>query len=108
MGTELVVALTSDTQVREEMGSGRPLFGQQQRARMLQSLRCVDRVVICHSLMSALKLLKPAILVKGIDYKETGLEPEHQEYCDLHGIEVRFTDTPKWSATEIGDALRSG
>jgi bifunctional ADP-heptose synthase (sugar kinase/adenylyltransferase) len=65
-------------------------------------------VVICHSVLSAIKLIKPAVFVKGSDYAETGIDEGHQAYCDSHGIEVRFTDTPKWSATEIGDALRVG
>jgi rfaE bifunctional protein nucleotidyltransferase chain/domain len=108
MGDELVVALTSDVEVTNEKGAGRPLIGQQMRARMLKALRCVDRVVICHSVLSAIKLIKPNVFVKGMDYAELGIDEEHKAYCDLHVIEVRFTDTPKWSATEIGNALRVG
>lgn len=105
-GTELVVALTSDATVKKEKGQNRPLFAARLRARMLRALRCVDRVVIVDSLMEGLRKVRPAVLVKGSDYMN-GLSAEHAAYCARKGIAVRITDTPKWSATKIGNALRS-
>ena len=74
---------------------------------MLRALRCVDEVVVVDSLMDALSRYKPAVFVKGCDY-EGKIQPEHESYCAAHGIRIRITETPKWSATEIGHALRAG
>lgn len=107
MGDELVVALTSDETVRREKGARRPVFHQDQRAAMLKALRCVDRVVIVDALMDGLLSVRPQVLVKGSDYSG-GPEGRHMDHCRKHGIEVRITDTPKWSATEVGNELRRG
>jgi rfaE bifunctional protein nucleotidyltransferase chain/domain len=106
-GDVLMVSLTNDASVRAEKGANRPLFPQDLRAKMLRALRCVDHVFIVDGLMQALRLAEPAVLVKGSDYAG-GITPEHQAYCDAHGIEVKITDTPKWSGTEIGNELRRG
>lgn len=108
MGAVLIVGLTSDEAVRLEKGEGRPMFAEIRRVAVLHELRCVDRVVIVDSSLEALELVRPQIFVKGADYAEVGLAPADQAYCAAHGIEVRFTNTPKWSATQVGDALRRG
>ena len=97
MGDLLVVSITDDAHVNKP---GRPIFKAAQRARIVRALSCVDDVLIVPSLMTALERVKPDILVKGIDYRE-GIEPSHAEYCRAHNIEVRFTETPKFSATEL-------
>ena len=91
----LVVSITSDSQVKK--GPGRPIYPQGYRAAIVESLRCVDEVIIVETLLEALAIIKPDILVKGIDY-QSGLDKEHTEYCKEHDIEIRFTTTPKMSA----------
>ena len=100
LGDRLVVSITDDKHVNK--GPGRPIYNQKQRATLVKALKCVDDVIIVPGLISALQTVKPDILVKGIDYKD-GLDTVHQWYCRMKGIEVRFTDTPKFSAT---DAIR--
>jgi rfaE bifunctional protein nucleotidyltransferase chain/domain len=107
LGDALWVSLTNDAAVRREKGSTRPLFPQDMRAKMLKALRCVDHVFFCDSGLQAVRLAKPAVFVKGSDYQDK-IEPEIQAFCEKHGIEIRITDTPKWSATEIGNELRRG
>ena len=103
-GTELVVALTSDGSTRREKGEGRPLFSQSERAAMLKALRCVDKVVIVDTAEEALRRVWPNVFVKGSDY--SSIQPGDATVCEELGVEVRFTDTPKWSATKVVDALR--
>ena len=98
MGSFLVVSVTHDDYVNK--GAGRPVYPHKQRAALVAALRCVDEVIIVKSLISAMKIVRPDILVKGIDYKG-GLDQEHQDYCKQYGIEIRYTDTPKYSATEL-------
>ena len=101
-GERLVVSVTDDKHVNK--GPNRPIYNQRQRALLVKALKCVDDVIIVPGLISALQSVKPDILVKGIDYKE-GLDTVHQWYCRMKGIEIRFTDTPKFSATDAINAV---
>ena len=103
MGDILWVSVTDDLHVRK--GPGRPIYPQEQRVAILKALRCVDKVIAVSSLFEALRFVQPHILVKGIDYKE-GLDLVHEKYCKEHGIEIRYTDTPKMSATEMINGLK--
>jgi rfaE bifunctional protein nucleotidyltransferase chain/domain len=105
LGDRLVVGLTSDFSVRKEKGKNRPMFPELQRAYMLRALRCVDDVLVVHSLDEALRRVKPAVFVKGCDYIGK-IQDKHAAYCKKRGIEIKLTSTPKWSATEIGNELR--
>ncbi len=101
MGDVLVVSVTADEFVNKP---GRPFFDQYKRADMARALKCVDSVIIVSGLMDAMKKVKPHVVVKGGDYDR--LDPEHEGYCKLFGIEIRFTDTPKYSTTELIDEIR--
>lgn len=107
MGDYLIVALTSDASVRREKGESRPMFNEVLRSRMLGSLRCVDDVIVFDSVLEAVKEILPDVFVKGSDYVGK-LDPDLVAFCKSRKIDMRFTSTPKWSATEIGNALRGG
>lgn len=66
-GTCLVAAINSDAGVRRLKGPKRPVIGQEERARMLASLECIDFVTIFDEDTpdALLQLLRPDILVKG-------------------------------------------
>jgi rfaE bifunctional protein nucleotidyltransferase chain/domain len=105
MGDILWVSVTDDLHVRK--GPGRPIYPQEQRLALIKALRCVDKAITVSGLIEALEIIRPHILVKGIDYKD-GLHDVHEKYCKEHMIEIRYTDTPKLSATEfIYEAKRS-
>lgn len=71
LGQRLVVAVNSDASVRRLKGETRPISRAQDRAYLLQALRCVDAVTIFEEDTPAqlLSLLRPDILVKGGDYR---------------------------------------
>lgn len=71
LGDLLVVAVNSDSSVRELKGENRPLIPEEERAEMLAGLECVDYVVIFpeSTPIELLSELKPNIHVKGGDYK---------------------------------------
>lgn len=98
MGDTLIVSITKDEKV--DKGPGRPVYPEAHRAALVGALKVVDEVIIVDGLLQALVMARPDILVKGIDYRE-GLEPVHERYCKDMGIEIRFTVTPKLSATEM-------
>lgn len=98
MGDELWVSVTDDLHVNK--GPGRPIYPQEQRLALIKALRCVDRAFTNSTLIEALEFAKPQILVKGVDYRQ-GLHEVHEKYCRQAGIEIRYTSTPKMSATDL-------
>ena len=94
----LIVSITSDVYVGKPGG---PFYPEEQRAALVGALKCVDEVLIVDSLLEALAITRPDILIKGIDYKD-GLDKIHTDYCRNQGIEILFTDTPKMNADELG------
>ncbi|MEA2245460.1 MAG: D-beta-D-heptose 7-phosphate kinase / D-beta-D-heptose 1-phosphate adenosyltransferase [Solirubrobacteraceae bacterium] len=75
LGDCLVVCMNSDGSVRGLKGPGRPLVGEQDRAAVLRSLRCVDAVLVFDEATPerALDRLRPDIWVKGGDYRRADL-----------------------------------
>ena len=71
LGDVLIVGLNSDGSVRRLKGKGRPIVPQSDRARILDSIKYVDYVVIFKedTPLKLIKELRPDVLVKGGDYK---------------------------------------
>lgn len=69
-GDKVIVGLNSDKSVKRLKGDTRPVFSQEDRKKVLESLRFVDSVVIFEedTPISVIKSLKPDIIVKGGDY----------------------------------------
>jgi rfaE bifunctional protein nucleotidyltransferase chain/domain len=74
-GDCLVVAVNSDSSVRQIKGPGRPIVPQEQRAEVVAALECVDWVTIFDEPdpLALIRLLVPDVLVKGADWKETAI-----------------------------------
>ena len=70
LGDCLIVALNDDASVRRLKGDERPLRPQDERARVLAALACVDYVVLFGEAtpLALIKSFKPDVLVKGGDY----------------------------------------
>lgn len=70
LGDCLIVCLNSDASVRRLKGPGRPLQHQEDRARVLQALGCVDGLVIFDedTPEAVLNRLRPDVWAKGADY----------------------------------------
>ena len=67
----MIVGLNTDASVRRLKGETRPLVQEQDRARVLAALGCVDAVVLFDedTPTELIKAIAPDILVKGGDYK---------------------------------------
>ena len=98
MGDELVVALTKDKYVNK--GPGRPVFPAHERAEVLSELRCVAEVILVDSSLDGLIRLRPAVFVKGAEYRGKIL-PEDRQFCLTHGVKIRFTDEQTYSSTAL-------
>lgn len=73
MGDVLIVGLNSDSSIRRLKGPGRPINSQRDRARVLAALEAVGAVVLFSqdTPRELLNVLRPDILVKGADYRES-------------------------------------
>ncbi|MGC9490935.1 MAG: D-glycero-beta-D-manno-heptose-7-phosphate kinase [Thermovirgaceae bacterium] len=71
LGDCLVVGINSDDSVRRLKGPKRPVMSQEDRARILAALHCVDVVVVFeeNDPLKLVQALRPSVLVKGGDYK---------------------------------------
>jgi len=98
MGDELIVSITQDEYVNK--GPGRPVFNHYKRAAVINSLRIVDRSILCKDALEALKLIVPDIFVKGEEYRGK-IGKEDEDFCKSHGIEIKFTPGERFSSTEL-------
>lgn len=71
-GDSLIVAVNSDSSVRQIKGPGRPVVPENQRAEVVAALACVDWVTIFAEAdpLELIRLVMPDVLVKGADWQE--------------------------------------
>lgn len=71
LGDILIVAVNSDSSVRQIKGAGRPIIPERDRLEILAGLECVDYLILFNELTPKriIEYIKPDILVKGADYK---------------------------------------
>ncbi len=94
--------MNSDASVQRLKGPDRPLVHQDDRARVLRALRCVDDVVIFEedTPAEALARLGPVVFAKGADYALDEL-PEAETVRDAGGEVVLLPYTAGRSTTRL-------
>lgn len=111
LGDALLVLLNSDASVRALKGDSRPVVCEEDRAFMLNSLRCVDRAVIFDSQRCDRELaaLAPDIYVKAGDYTVETLDPTERKALLDSGTEIVFMPfVPGLSTSSIIDKIKQG
>lgn len=98
MGEFLIVALTLDQYVNK--GPHRPIYTWEDRALLLRSMHCVDKVVPSAIGSDAILKWRPKIYVKGRDYTHTPIPDHVVDACRQVGAEVRYTTAPIMSASQ--------
>ncbi len=106
LGDKLVVTITADNFVNK--GPGKPIFNQRLRAEALSALEMVDFVAVNESLtaIEPIKLIKPKIYCKGIDYKNskddiTGEITNEQKELKRIGGKIFFTEEQTFSSSRL-------
>ncbi|MBN1867414.1 adenylyltransferase/cytidyltransferase family protein [Candidatus Sumerlaeota bacterium] len=99
-GDVLVVGVNSDESVRNLKGEGRPVCDEAERLTVLESMRCVDYLIVfgertCENL---LRTLRPDVHAKGTDY--TAETVPERSISDELGIRTVITGDPKENATK--------
>jgi rfaE bifunctional protein nucleotidyltransferase chain/domain len=99
LGDALVVALNSDKSMSLIKDPGRPILREEERAKLVSALRCVDYIVFFDEpdVGRVIDVLRPAIHAKGTDYTEETV-PERDRVLQ-YGGEVRITGDPKNHST---------
>jgi D-beta-D-heptose 7-phosphate kinase/D-beta-D-heptose 1-phosphate adenosyltransferase len=91
-GTCLVVALNSDSSVRQLKGPTRPLNSAEARALVLAGLQDVDYVTIFSDATptAVIEAVRPDVLVKGADYRKT--EVVGADFVESYGGRVHLAE----------------
>ena len=94
---DVIVGLNSDESVARIKGKGRPVNNQEDRKKLLLSLKCVDEVIIFQedTPYNLIKFLKPDLVVKGGDYS-----PDEVIGNDLCEVKI-FKTIPGYSTTSL-------
>ena len=104
LGDLLAVAVTADEDVRLVKGPGRPVSPAAERAEVVAALACVDYAFVNPgNAVRPIGLLKPAVFVKGAEYrhnKTIGLQWE-EAAVKYHGGRLEFTDTEATHSSEL-------
>jgi len=110
LGGRLVVAVNSDTSVRELKGAERPIIGENERAEIVAALACVDAVVIFNEpdVRSLIRALRPEVHAKGTDYTAQSV-PERDTVLECGGrIEIVGDPKDHSSSETIRNLRRPG
>ena len=105
LGDRLVVSITADGYTTKRA----PIYNDHERAHVLAALSCVNEVYVCdaYDAVPAILRYRPDWFVKGADYAGRGIIAEEAEACAKVGARVAYTDTPKFSTTELIAKLRT-
>ncbi len=105
-GDILAVTITPDRFVNK--GPGRPVFNQRLRAEAVAALGSVDYVAVTESptAVDAIRLLRPAVYVKGSDYGDpaadlTGKIDDERRAVEAGGGRVHFTTEITFSSSGL-------
>src|SRR5947199_6551031 len=92
LGDFLAVGLNGDDSVRELKESGRPVTTESDRAELLAALQCVDLVTIFPQLRATqfIAAVRPAVYVKGGDYRSETLDEEEHAVLKEIGAEIHL------------------
>jgi rfaE bifunctional protein nucleotidyltransferase chain/domain len=92
LGDALAVGVNGDASVCALKGKGRPLNNENDRAQVLAALRPVDYVAVFPEVRATqfLEQVRPAVYVKGGDYKAETLNPEERAILENFGTEIRI------------------
>lgn len=98
-GDYLVVAVNSDSSIRNIKARNRPVVGQADRLRIVAALGCVDFVVLFKESnpLKVIKALKPDILVKGSDWNKERIVGA--DFVESYGGKVETINLVKGRST---------
>lgn len=106
LGDVLIVLLNSDVSVKANKGENRPIHNEEERAVLLEAMRCVDFVSVFDEkeVGNVLKKIKPDIHAKGGTYIKERIEKEEEIMKSVGGKFVLLPFEEGYSSTKIIEA----
>jgi rfaE bifunctional protein nucleotidyltransferase chain/domain len=107
LGDKLVLAVNSDSSVRNLKGQSRPFVPETERLEMLAALEMIDYLILFSEIdaKNLLEEIQPQIYVKGGDYRIEDL-PEAETVYNYGGKIVLVTEIKGKSTTNIIKKIR--
>jgi len=107
-GDFLIVGLNNDASIRSIKGPARPINNEQNRARVLAALGCVDGVVLFgeDTPLHLITTIRPDVLVKGADWEEDDIVGGAEVKAGGGRVE-RISFTSQTSTTAVIDQIRA-
>lgn len=108
-GHYLLVLINSDASVRKLKGDGRPVNRDTTRAALLCELDWVDAVFVfaTERIDEWIRIVRPAVWIKGGDYRLKTLDPEEVRQATLAGTSIEIIARHgKTSTTKIHDKIK--
>jgi D-beta-D-heptose 7-phosphate kinase / D-beta-D-heptose 1-phosphate adenosyltransferase len=98
-GNALILGLNSDASVRSIKGDNRPVVPEQDRARVMASVRTVNRVTLFDqdTPLELIEMLKPDVIVKGGDWKPEDVVGK--DVVEAYGGRVEIVPTVEGRST---------
>jgi rfaE bifunctional protein nucleotidyltransferase chain/domain len=92
LGDALLIGLNGDDSVRQLKGPSRPLNSEDDRARVMAALGCVDGVCVFPEMRAThfLDRAQPDIYVKGGDYTLETIDQNERQAVERHGGRIAF------------------
>ncbi len=109
LGDALLVGMNGDESVRQLKGPERPVVPEDDRARVLAALSCIDAVSLFQEKRCVQFLLaaRPDIYVKGGDYTLETIDQDERRAVEAHGGRIVFIPfLPGRSTTAILSRIR--
>ena len=104
----LICSITDDKYVNK--GPGKPIYSSEERIRVLQSIKYIDKIILNKFPTSEniLKRIKPDIYFKGTDYKDNKKDLSKNIYkekfiVESYGGKIIYTETPTSSSSLIAN-----
>lgn len=110
LGDALAVGVNGDASVRSLKGKGRPLNNEHDRAEVLAALACVDYAAVFQEMRATgfLEQVRPAIYVKGGDYRPETLDPAERAALENTDAEIKIIPFEHgYSTTALIDQMHS-
>jgi D-glycero-beta-D-manno-heptose 1-phosphate adenylyltransferase len=92
LGDYLLICCNGDASVKAIKGPKRPIIDEENRAFMLASLKCVDKVIIFQEpeALNSLIAIQPDIYVKGGDYTLETINQNERKALEKIGSKIQF------------------
>lgn len=102
-GDILILLLNSDSSIKRNKGNNRPIIPENERARLLAGLECVDYVVIFSedTPLKVLEKIKPQVHVKGGSVEKARITEEQSLLEKWKGKFIQLPLEPGLSTTNI-------